>query len=554
MKDQTDGRSLMRTVKLIIALAVLWMFVDSVFIYKLPDYLHNQANKIETKHLDLIASIDQRAQGIEAKLKQPEQAFLKTYADREKWHNQFAQAHTTAQDGRDYYQAQLLPLIHRNRLEDEKAATSHLKQILATFKKADKLAKVVVQRMSFLTEARTNATEWVRSAGLELKELDKLLEQTQTPLKKAKKKHPKRADEIYNRFNLLQKLADDAHKGYEEARIELPKVASDTADYALLGDGVVLVGNNLKSLKENKTKFEKSLKTLSRSYSKTLMDMRSNFFIVVGRATWCERESCRDGNTDHYPAVQVDESTYDFFDIVGGDPFQAPSNRLEALKIDKSWRRDYSLNYENYWIEHQYANYYHKYLILEDGKEKQSEWEKISETSFWDNHNNMGMTLVSKPYGVFEDEKSTTPTPAGLAYVADPTMVNGQPTGSNQYGEWREDSSSGSSYWYYSRRYRLFNDMNGTSNRYDWNHYNDWNGNYRPLNKPYYGQNNSEYGTYGKRTYSGGSRHQKSEYARKNPTMVRDSLASKPQRPGQKSGIRGAGSSSRGRGPGGGGK
>ena len=80
------------------------------------------------------------------------------------------------------------------------------------------------------------------------------------------------------------------------------------------------------------------------------------------------------------------------------------------------------------------------------------------------------MALVTKPIGYFESEAIKTPEPVGLATVAKPEMVDGVAKGSNQYGEWRRDSS-GNSFWFYYSMYRILGDFG--PGRYG---YNDWYG------------------------------------------------------------------------------
>jgi hypothetical protein len=132
-----------------------------------------------------------------------------------------------------------------------------------------------------------------------------------------------------------------------------------------------------------------------------------------------------------------------------------------------------------------------------------------------------------------------------MSMIAEPTMVNGQATGSNQYGQWQQ--SNGNSFWHYYGMYSMFNAFM-PSNRYS---HNQWNGyNSAGRSSSYYGRNN-EYGTYGASTYSN-AKYKNSAYSRRNPNVIKDVRSGKISRVSNS--VRGAGPSGRGKGPSGGGK
>jgi len=285
-----------------------------------------------------------------------------------------------------------------------------------------------------------------------------------------------------------------------------------------------------------------------------------------------------DNSPDHtYAPRRVDEKVLEYFDAHGDNIARRYSNwgnwklqvnvsqaKWNTLKINpqESWPSRYDDDSE-FWVANAYSKPFHRYAIVENGEQKETGWKPVAENLFWANDSNLGMTLVTKPYGFFEDEKTTSATPPGMAYIAKPTTVNGRPTGSNEYGRWNTNSS-GTSFWEFYGQYRLLGDlMGGSSSRYGWNDYDDWDRNYRHDRKPYYGQND-RYGTYGHGTYGANSRYGRSSYAKQNPGSVREANAAKPTRAirtsrkggkrAQTASVRGAGKSARGRGPGGRGK
>ena len=200
-------------------------------------------------------------------------------------------------------------------------------------------------------------------------------------------------------------------------------------------------------------------------------------------------------------------------------------------------------NYYEFWVDGTETSTYHKYKIMEDGKITTTQWQTVDNKFFWDNYDNLGMALATKPLGVFESETNKIAEPAGLALVAAPVMVNGKPTGSNQYGSW-QTNSSGNSFFHYYGMYRMAGDLIG-GGLYGYNDYDHYSR--RNRSKSYYGSNR-QFGTGGSRTMKQSSL-KNSNFVKRNPSVYSNAGKSR----GSKS-IRGAGSSNRGKGPGGSGK
>ena len=130
--------------------------------------------------------------------------------------------------------------------------------------------------------------------------------------------------------------------------------------------------------------------------------------------------------------------------------------------------------------------YRQKYQIITTKKDGEIDitetgWEKVSETYFQANLNNMGMEIASKTDG----KLSKTAAPAGYS----------QFVGNSQYGQWT--NRGGSSFWEFYGKYAmmssLFNLMTPVSRGY----YDDYSRNYRNTNRPYYGSSTSGGTSYG---------------------------------------------------------
>ena len=87
-------------------------------------------------------------------------------------------------------------------------------------------------------------------------------------------------------------------------------------------------------------------------------------------------------------------------------------------------------------------------------------WTDVSEASFHQVENDLGMAIAHKDAGQFDSEAQTTPQPAGFSYVASPSV------GSNQYGYWTH--TGGESLWTFLPQYLILRELL-------------WNHDYRPV-------------------------------------------------------------------------
>ncbi|MBN1352245.1 hypothetical protein JXJ21_22805 [candidate division KSB1 bacterium] len=134
-----------------------------------------------------------------------------------------------------------------------------------------------------------------------------------------------------------------------------------------------------------------------------------------------------------------------------------------------------------------FSDYYHKYKIIQDttAAERTTDWIKVNKRFYQQNHNFLGMALVSKT----KDGVNRSPAPPGYQYIGDP-----------RYGQWRTDSR-GNSFWEFYGKYALFRDLlfgagslMGRRNVYR-SDYDDFR-RYSTNGRPYYGPG-KEYGTTG---------------------------------------------------------
>lgn len=134
------------------------------------------------------------------------------------------------------------------------------------------------------------------------------------------------------------------------------------------------------------------------------------------------------------------------------------------------------------------GKYWHKYKIIENGVERTTDWEEVTQSTYAAHQDHLGMAIYSKPEGKLSDEATTVATPPGYAYVGNP-----------RYGQWEQ--RNGQSFWVFYGQYALMRDLLWGAGRYS-PIGRDTYGSYRDTvrsGKSWYGSQN-QYGTQGSQT------------------------------------------------------
>ena len=489
-----------------------------------------------------------------------EWSFFSPYLASEKWFDHFNVANTELNKAKQLYRTQIEPMGDRNKPEDAQAFSQLIEQFNQHLSRSSGAAHYAKNRINFLVTTRNTADKTYEIAGQQDGENLSLQRQFASQASAALKKYPAKKGDLTQRVAGLDALVKQSSDSYKALKTQYIKKAS--INYANFGDAAVALSQLTQDIAKYETLQRNKVAELDRSYVKVLADQRVDYYVVIGRATWCEGEYCRAGDEARFPAVNVDAKVFEYFDALtlnsiakyrrswgGRDQFtlKIPQDKWKALRLNYKSGQSRHHDYGEYWVDSTFTKTYHKYVEVVNDTMTEKDWQFVSEGVFWKNYENLGMAIITKPYGFYEEEGLKEAQPVGMATVAKPVMQNGVATGANQYGEWRQ--SNGHSVWYYYGMYRLFGALAGPS-RYS---YHDWNS-YSSRNRggAYYGTNN-EYGTYGKSTYSN-SRYRNGSFASRNPAEVRSATSGQSRSSRSTPSVRGAGLSSRNRGPSSGGK
>ncbi|MFA6009693.1 MAG: hypothetical protein WC799_06905 [Desulfobacteraceae bacterium] len=462
-----------------------------------------------------------------------------TYATRETWSGYFDKARTKLTEAKTISSQNLAPLIKKNSKKDIKAVDALLNKINDLKMEASQLTMYPLNRIDIIKNAEKNAAQMREKSVSDMEKQKTLMGVLSPAAEKALSNHPTRQDAIKLR---LKPLMEGYANSIASMGIIEKEMKSESPDYAFFADACIAIEKNLRLTEKEQPILYSKLGELDRSYSKTLIDMNAEYFLQIGRVSWEESEYIEyPTETEYaYDPVQVDEETFEYYSNWPDEDNVAKmgslfGNSLSVKVEQKMWDRlgldpmvfwPSSDNEAEYFIKNMPSRLFHKYRIMENEKVSETDWIEVDETFFYANEDNLGMDLIVKPFGYFEDEAIKTATPQGMAYV-----------GNQRYGRWRT-GSDGLSFWEFYGMYSLLNNVIGM--RYYRPDYDMWNRNYRGR-KPYYGQENN-----GERYGSGGvftrTRYAGSYYSRSGGFRRSEDS------------VRGAGASSRGRGIGGGGK
>ena len=528
----------------------------------LPDHLTRKYENIPQQlkqHEEKVAALEKT---YKAQQQSKEWAFAKSYADKEKWNTHFETAHKKLIEANSYFEATLKPRYERNKEEETQDFNRELEAFDKLLFESVKSARFPSEREAFLLKAKADAKIYFVTANTHLDHIYQLQLALFERGTQAITDYPHKDNDVSKRLDQMDAYVNAAKKDFSSLEKQyLNHKNNKVTDYSILGDAKIAIDKNAKDIKDYESTTSKKFDELYTSYTRILADQKIDYFVVIGRASWCEGEYCGNGRESTYPAKKVDAKIFEYFDSYKNDlvatmrggwsasfTLQIPQSHWDTLKINKRDRMNKEFDYADYWVQKTYTKSYHKYIDIIDDKQTTTKWIEVKETDFWNQFDNLGMSILTKPFGYYKEDTLDKAEPVGMAMVAPLTTTNGSASGSNRYGEWRTNSQ-GSSFWHYYGMYSFMNSLAGGNRAYsgrNWRHYSTHNN-----SSPYYGENR-EYGTYGSTTYSNG-RYSRSEHARRNPGNLRKPSSDSFNR-GKTSSIRNAGGSTRGRGAAGGGK
>ncbi len=469
------------------------------------------------------------------------------FAKKENWPSKFTDAGQTLNRARDLIEKQLTPLIKKNRPETAEQVRQQIERIQNEIQAAENLSRYPMKRFALISTAIADAPAIRDKALQQAGQIRETILNFETgPFNKALNDFPDSREAITSKITPLRNIEQEAQSSAQVIETQFTAHKSDAgADYAAFADSAQVIERSFNDLKTTDPNARQQLDQLYKSYTKILKDMKVVYQVTVMRESWNE-------NSDYYDPVQTrftrevpedvyDAVTADNVDSIGEITAGFSGSRFSS-KVGSAWEKlditpgenwpGRGHNAASFWVEDTSEQYFHQYILENDGETTETPWQQVDESVYDANLEYLGMALLAKPYGTFEQDRLTQPAPPGMAYVGNP-----------QYGEWKEDNS-GDRFWSWYGKYAFFSNLfffpplyYGYSSWYGWHN------NYR-YKKPYFGktkQGFQQFGTFG-------------TAVKKSPTFQNTTFAKSGGFKSQASSVRGASSGLRGGGPKGKGK
>jgi len=423
-------------------------------------------------------------------------------AKTEEWEARLAAAAAKVAEAETLYNTEVKPSIEADDSSREYDLQTFSEKAVQLVEGARADSQFWRDRLAFLQEAKAKADQ-VRSQSQALvAQLDAQLKQLDARAVAAKREFSEQSRQIDGLLAPLKARGAAAKASLAKVEEQFKAHESGSgADYGVFGSEAQRVINLQREVVEGANNAEAKFAELSRSYAKTLIDMKAEHSLTVRRQSW--------DNSQEYPSLHdtdfvrsVDGPTFEFFGELNGSiatfskgwfsdslSFFPPVDQAQwdKLKIDpvENWPSDD--DEAEIWLQDGKAEYFHKYHVVENGEVGETDWVPVDEAFFFANLDNLGMDVEAKPYGVFEENKLTHAAPPGMAYV-----------GNERYGRW--ERQGGGMVWTWIAPYLFYRSLFGSPWQYSRNEWSTWRSGYYG-SRPYYGSGSTPmYGTRSSRT------------------------------------------------------
>ncbi len=466
----------------------------------LPKELKNEAKSLHNAIKTGQSQVDKHKEKYLSLTKSSEFKAVEKFALKENWAQKFQLAHDELNRAKILYDKDLKPLVSKNKPELAQGVKQQITRIKKVLQYAEELARTPVSRFSKIKGAIDNAVSLHSQSKKDAEQIHGISDKMKTgPMAKAIADFPDLSEKINTRFAPLSKLERQSRDHLSVVADEFGRhSAGSIADYAAFADSVQALASGFEQAKTLETKLTGEMAQLYAGYTKILKDMKEEYFVTIKRESWNE-------NSDYYdpkfatfqrevsPAL-YEALTADNIDTIAAITAGFTGSRFSS-NIGDLWK-ELSIKPAEQWpgrghnaasfsVEDSKEVYFHKYMLEENGATKETGWEQV-DASFYDaNLEYLGMAILAKPYGVFEQDRLTQAAPPGMAYV-----------GNSKYGEWKKDNT-GNQFWSWYGKYALFSMLfNSRPSYYSYNSWNGWNNNYRNR-QPYFGKTQKGFQKYG---------------------------------------------------------
>jgi len=456
-----------------------------------------QPTEVQQRTSELSARIERVSRVVEAlpgeyqrRLQSPEFQPFAIYAERAKWEDDLAAAQVMLRGVKERFAKEVTEVNKLDRDEDAPKVLDSIVAIgndLQAVETRGRRPQRMLQRMRTLVDAPKGQID---QAQLHAQQTDAPVREVRATYEDVVKRHAHKKADMEQR---IAKLVD-IQTAVKEAAITLEReLAKPTPDLLAAVEANETSIDRFPEFERESGALVKRFRSLDRSFTRTLLDMKAAYAVTIGRSSWDETSDY--GEEDYLyapkevtPEVAADLARTNGENIGGSYAMLAGINVNEAMPP--------SHNASEFYIQDIEPRFYHRYLEVEGTERRDTDWILVDEDDFADHVNNQGMEIYSKPYGVYEDEAITIGSPMGYAFVGNP-----------HYGRW---GGPGNSLWFWAPRYASYNRLYDGNHQYRRDDWELWRSNLR-AGRPWYGRRREDeeerYGSGGRftRVYIGDS-------------------------------------------------
>lgn len=468
-----------------------------------PEQLQNTINDLPRQIDDGRKGVDAAEKSYGEKIKDVKYDFTRGYTPEQMRTTRFATARATLEEAALVYDNQVKPLTKDFTVDQLTALEAQVNKVRDLIKLADTNAKEPARWADLLVYVKDNPAQVLRDS-----------EDNAARIKSAYDKIKQQADAAtkdfgHQKVKIAEKLApftDIYTKSQTAIDIVRTEVAKAAPHHSAVADAGDFIADGVQTYSQQLPTLEGALKGLYARETHTLIDIRVDSTLYLGRTSWYE--AVDGGEVDfEFAGIPVDTATADYFAQFPADTVLATYNagwmgdyqlslkgveqsRWDALRLDpgQSWPQGGNHDSSEIWMDQLEDTYCHKLKVFRNGKPDASGRPEagtddacakyttpgdIANGMYWEESDDLmaediGMDIYAKAYGEFPEQATETAMPPGISYVGDSTT-----------GEWRTDST-GQHFWYYYGMYRFFGDIIGGPYPYYYrSQFDDWNRNCR---------------------------------------------------------------------------
>ena len=416
---------------------------------------------------------------------------IKRFALKEDWNGQFDAAHNEISKAQQVYSKEIVPLVKKNKPESAPQILKLIHRVNKITGQAKAASRLPMERFAEINNTIANIDRLKVSSEQDAKQIEQMIKQIkEDSFDKAVSDFPDNTAAINARFSGFMEIQQQTQTDLDQVKSQFDLHSNNQpADYAVFTDSVKSIASLREKTKTLSAEKKEEIGQLYQSYTKILKDMKAAYYVTVKRESW-------DENSDFYnPAFssftrEVDLETYEAVTADNLDTiaelkpgYGRPSMRS---KIGNTWNElnihpmdNWPSRYHNaasFWVESSQEKYFHQYILENDGQTEETGWETVSADFYDNNLEFLGMAILAKPYGTFEQDRLTQAAPPGMAYVGNP-----------EYGEWKDDEN-GDRFWSWYGKWAFFSHLFFfPPYYYGYHSWYGWHNNYR-YKKPYFGK------------------------------------------------------------------